>query len=89
MKRQRFGLLSEKQEAELSRFLLARHCFKRNFFVVFKQYGPVTKPNLFFLEIHRSLLGCKVELGKKKIGARFEALGIRTPQFLVPVQLKL
>lgn len=43
----------------------------------------------FFLEIHTSLLGCKVGLGKKKIGARFEALGIRTPPFLVPVQLKL
>ena len=28
-------------------------------------------------------------VGEKKIGARFDALGIRTPQFLVPVQLKL
>ena len=48
MKRQRCGLLSEKWEGELHRFLLARHCLKRNFFVVFIQYGPVTKPNLFF-----------------------------------------
>lgn len=50
---------------------------------------PSQNPIFFFFEIHTSLLGCKVELGKKKIGARFEALGIRTPQFLAPVQLKL
>lgn len=66
MKRQRFGLLSEKREAELSRFLLARHCFKRNFFVVFKRYGPVTKPNLFFWKSTRHCWGARWSWGKKK-----------------------
>ena len=43
----------------------------------------------FFWKSTRHSWGARWGWGKKKIGARFEALGIRTPPFLVPVQLKL